>query len=84
MAEDVYRQMEQQGLEDELGEDLTQIPLQSPSSLSINDDPLPPYRRTLPHSSTPSVRHRRPTPAITIIFPNFPPQTPTPRRTPQS
>jgi hypothetical protein len=84
MAEDIYGQMERHGLEDELGEELMQIPSRSSYSPSVNDDPLPPYRRTPPHPSTPSVHRRRPTPAVTIVFRDFPPPTPTPQRPPQS
>ena len=84
MAEDVYGRMERHGLEDELGEEFMQIPLRSSYSPSVNDDPLPLYWQTPPHSSTPSVCHRRPTPATTVVFPDFPPGTPTPQRPPQS
>ena len=68
MAEDVFRQMERDGLEGELGMSYnTPTHLRPPSPDS--DEPLPPYRRTA--SPNPSVRHRRPTPAVAIVFPDI-------------
>ena len=67
MAQDFYGQMEQIGLEEELGDDITQIPLRSPSLPSDSNEPLPPYQQT-----PPPVRHRRPTPSVTIVFADIP------------
>ena len=71
-AEEYYGIMERNGLEGELGEYATQIPLQSSPTPSNNDEPLPPYRRS--PSPGPSTRRRRPTPDVTIVFRDFPPQ----------
>ena len=74
-AQVFYGQMEQNGLEDELGDNITQTSLQSSLSPSNSDKSLLPYRRT--PSPDPSVRRRQPTLAITIVFPEYPPQSPT-------
>ena len=42
MAEDIYGQMEQNGLEEELGDDVTPTPSQS--LLFDSNEPLPPYQ----------------------------------------
>jgi hypothetical protein len=72
MAQNLYGTMERNGLEEELGDAVTQTPSRSPLS-----DPLPPYQRTPP--VVPTVR-RRPTPSTSIVFPDVPSRPPTPQR----
>ena len=74
MAEDIYRQMERDSLEEELGDYNMPTHLRSTSLLSNSDEPLPPYRWT--PSPNPSARRRRPTPSITIVFPEYSPPSP--------
>ena len=54
MAEDIYRQMERDGLEEELGDYNMPTHLRSTPLLSDSDKHLPPYRRT--PSPNPSAR----------------------------
>ena len=76
MAEDIYRQMEQDGLEEKLGDYNTPTHLRSTSLLSDSDKPLPLYRWT--PSPNPSARHRWPMPSITIVFLEYSPPSPIP------
>src|SRR5271168_5166810 len=78
-AQDFYEQMERIGLEEELGDEITQTALQSLSPRSDNSELLPPYRRTPSPLPVPSVR-RRPTPIAAIVFPEIPSRSPSPQQ----